>query len=284
MYRGHHLDNSIVPALSTPGGGHVPGSGFDDDVDIETIEDAEDRALELAVRKLGRSKKYLPGGVLSKKELEEESSDSDPEGLGEGLGDDLEGLEEGLDGGELSDDEEEEEEEEDVDSDDSDARVEPKRNLVQTLTAPRGGPGPAAEATLPLPKDGEEEDAANSEDSDGANSSPFTPSLARRDRRLVEAEAECERMEEELLHKKHWSMTGEAAAKDRERNSLLAMHLDLPMTHMQSKRAMDDAIAAGQEVEDGRAGFLFDEFFFRRRPGGGHGGSSFVYIVGGYAV
>jgi len=75
-------------------------------------------------------------------------------------------------------------------------------------------------------------------------------SLAERDQRIREMEEEVERMEREQMTDKHWSLMGEVNGKSRETNSLLELHLDLPMSHFQSKRTIDQAIATGQDFPE----------------------------------
>jgi len=82
-------------------------------------------------------------------------------------------------------------------------------------------------------------------------------SLAARTQHLSTLNNEIEQMEQELLESKHWSLTGETGSKKRERNSLLELNLDLPMSYFQSKRAVDEAIAMGTLGQDGNGGLGF---------------------------
>jgi len=75
-------------------------------------------------------------------------------------------------------------------------------------------------------------------------------SLVAADKRIADMEADIARMENEQVADKHWSLQGEANARQRPLNSLLEMHLDLPMSCFASKRAVDQAIALGQVVEE----------------------------------
>ena len=60
-----------------------------------------------------------------------------------------------------------------------------------------------------------------------------------------------EKLEQEQLEKKHWSVSGEATAHNRPLNSLLELHVDLPMSHFAGKKAIDAAIAGGYDGMDG---------------------------------
>ncbi|CAD7926154.1 unnamed protein product [Amoebophrya sp. A120] len=154
----------------------LPFSGFasdGEDCDLSDL-DAEDRQLELALRKVGRTAVYRAGGKMDNLPESDEDTDADENG--------------GMD----------------VDM--------------------------------------------NEESSVSSNQAKAN--LAVKDRRIQDLEEEVDRLEREALAQKHWSLGGEVAGKQRERNSLLELHLDLPMTHFQSKRTLDTAIATGQQLDE----------------------------------
>eukprot|EP00392_Amoebophrya_sp_AT5.2_P011173 g11248.t1 len=174
-------------------GSAVPFSGFasdGDDCDLSDL-DPEERQLELALRRVGRTPAYRAGGGLD--DLPGTDEDTEEDGISEGS-EDTSGGEDSNAGG-------------------SSAEVE---------NEPGGAVGKKGKSK----------------------------SLVNQDRRIQEMEDEVERLEQEALADKHWSLAGEVSGKQRERNSLLELHLDLPMTHFQSKRTLDAAIATGQQLDD----------------------------------
>lgn len=103
-------------------------------------------------------------------------------------------------------------------------------------------------------KEGEEDDDTlqtdeQKMDSEEEEQEPKT--ITALQRRLQKAQDEIEKLEEEQLEKKHWSVSGEATAHQRPLNSLLELHVDLPMSHFASKKSIDTAIAGGYDELDG---------------------------------
>eukprot|EP00397_Hematodinium_sp_SG-2012_P023059 GEMP01023934.1.p1 GENE.GEMP01023934.1~~GEMP01023934.1.p1 ORF type:complete len:773 (-),score=320.21 GEMP01023934.1:108-2426(-) len=150
-------------------------------------------------------------------------------------------------------DEEEEEEDEEEDSvglvDDSDAELSAgEQELDRMLTE--------YQAEGDIKDDFQDEDAVSedkekeSDDEAEDDEEAKRDTLASMDKRIRDMEEEIERMEDEQIEDKHWTLKGEANARQRPMNSLLETHLDLPMSCFASKRAVDQAIALGQVIEE----------------------------------
>ncbi|CAD7962378.1 unnamed protein product [Amoebophrya sp. A25] len=213
----------------------LPFSGFDsdgEDCNLSDLDDPEERQLELALRHVGRTPAYYAGGKVedapgSDEETAEEDEDDQAFGMKDMEDDDEESSEYGADYRNKSKNDGSEEEEEEEDDED-----------VEDINA-------AADAGDDL-----QPSASSNKTSKTERKKTAKESLLAKDRRIREMEEEVDRLEQEALSQKHWSLGGEVSGKQRDRNSLLELHLDLPMTHFQSKRTLDAAIASGQQVDD----------------------------------
>lgn len=102
-------------------------------------------------------------------------------------------------------------------------------------------------------EEGEEEGGLSDDEDEGVSgaeaeedtSSAKGKSLYEMDKRLRALEEEVEKLEEEQLSEKHWSLRGEVSSKQRPLNSLLEVHLDQPMTQLAGSRAGNDVDAVG---------------------------------------
>lgn len=202
--------------------GCVPFSTLGDDGNLSDM-DPEDRELELMLRKLGRSGNYTPGGFdLGEISSGDESIipfDSEDNGM-EGSDEDSDGLSEQEEEEALS--EEEEDGEKDIGASDSE---DDETDNDQTKPSKR-----------------RKLNSKISKSDDSLN--PSSSSLAARSHRLETLSSEVERMEQELLAPKHWSLVGEASKDRRERNSLLELSLELPMSHFRARSAKADLAQA----------------------------------------
>lgn len=176
----------------------------------------EDAALEASLAKM--EKKMKPA--------DDEDEESEIEGL--------DGLEGGFDGakGELEDEEEEDEADE---------------RLKKRMAAMDAGDDEEEDEDEAMPEDAED-DAEVSGDEAPVVGAPKSQSELQKS--IAKMEAEIEQLENEQLEKKHWSQLGEAQATERPLNSLIELHVDMPMSHFAMKRAAAEAGALGDD-EDG---------------------------------
>eukprot|EP00928_Gymnodinium_smaydae_P031953 TRINITY_DN23281_c0_g2_i3.p1 TRINITY_DN23281_c0_g2~~TRINITY_DN23281_c0_g2_i3.p1 ORF type:complete len:788 (+),score=312.07 TRINITY_DN23281_c0_g2_i3:49-2364(+) len=231
--------------------------GEDDDDEGKNAKFADFFAAPEEGRRGKAGSKAASKATAKRRKQDDEESDDDE---GEGMEFDEEGeSEEGglADGGddadELSDEEKELEEqirqmqagieggEESEEEDDKDAG-ESEENDEDVAMGAKAGADSDDDAT------GEAEVGAKQRKKRGDDNSA---SLYEMDKRLRQMEEEVERLEDEQLEDKHWSMRGEVKGKERPMNSLLEMHLEQPMTHFAGRRA---EAAAGTGPADAAGG------------------------------
>lgn len=208
----------------------------EESADEEDEMSNEDAALDASLAKM--EKKMAADG-----DAEDDDEESEMEGL--------EGLQGGLDGGKGEEDDDESEKE-----DVADERLKKRMAAMDAGDDKEDEDDEEADdqEDVDMGMDDAEDDAEVSEDENPIGAPKSESELQKS---IAKMEAEIEQLENEQLEKKHWSQLGEAQATERPLNSLIELHVDMPMSHFAMKRAAAEAGALGLDEEgDGDDGHV----------------------------